>query len=52
MSLAGFDSSEYTHEGITRTIYRRGSGAGVVIVHEVPGITPQVAHANANPSCG
>ena len=43
MSLEGFDSSAFTHAGVTRTLYRRGSGPGVVIVHEIPGITPAVA---------
>ena len=28
--------------GSTRGVYRRGSGPGVVVIHEVPGITPEV----------
>jgi dienelactone hydrolase len=43
MSLEGFSESTFSHGGATRTIYRRGRGPGVVIVHEIPGITPQVA---------
>ena len=43
MSLSGFDSFTFTHDGATRTVYRRGSGPGVVVMHEIPGITPQVA---------
>jgi dienelactone hydrolase len=43
MSLAGFDSFEFAHDGGTRTVYRRGNGPGVVVMHEVPGITPTVA---------
>jgi dienelactone hydrolase len=43
MSLAGFDSFEFAHDGATRTVYRRGNGPGVVVMHEVPGITPTVA---------
>jgi dienelactone hydrolase len=43
MSLDGFESSSFTHDGVTRTLYRRGIGPGVVIVHEIPGITPEVA---------
>ncbi|MFQ5415748.1 MAG: dienelactone hydrolase family protein [Myxococcota bacterium] len=43
MSLEGLESSTYTHDGAERTVFRRGSGPGVVIVHEVPGITPEVA---------
>ena len=35
-------TDEFTHDGATR-VYRGGSGPGVVVVHEVPGITPLVA---------
>ena len=41
--LEGFTSTEFTHEGEMRTVYRRGEGPGVVIMHEIPGITPEVA---------
>ena len=44
MSLEGFDSFEFSHSGTSRTVYRRGDGPGVVIMHEVPGITPEVAY--------
>ncbi|HZF56777.1 MAG TPA: dienelactone hydrolase family protein [Polyangiaceae bacterium] len=43
MTLEGFTESAFSHEGSTRTVYRRGSGPGVVIMHEIPGITPPVA---------
>jgi dienelactone hydrolase len=43
MSLAGFDLSAFDHDGVSRPLYRRGEGPGVVIVHEIPGITPEVA---------
>jgi dienelactone hydrolase len=43
MALAGFDQFPFTHDGATRPVYRRGSGPGVVIMHEIPGITPPVA---------
>jgi dienelactone hydrolase len=43
MNLEGFAESSFTHRGTTRTVYRRGDGPGVVVVHEIPGITPQVA---------
>ncbi len=43
MSLTGFDAEEFTHDGATRAVYRRGSGPAVVVMHEIPGITPQVA---------
>lgn len=43
MTLEGFTESSFTHDGSTRTLYRRGSGPGVVVMHEIPGITPPVA---------
>jgi dienelactone hydrolase len=42
-ALAGFEATEATHEGKTRTVYRAGSGPGVVVIHEMPGLTPNVA---------
>jgi dienelactone hydrolase len=42
-ALDGFEQTEFTHDGVTRTVYRGGSGPGVVVVHEIPGITPLVA---------
>jgi dienelactone hydrolase len=41
--IDGFERSSFTALGATRDVYRRGSGPAVVVVHEVPGITPQVA---------
>lgn len=41
--LAGWERSPFTAAGITHDVYRRGSGPGVVVVHEAPGITPAVA---------
>jgi dienelactone hydrolase len=43
-ALAGFDSFTFSHDGEAREVYRRGAGPGVVVIHEVPGITPEVAH--------
>lgn len=40
--LPGFETFEFTHDGATRTVYRRGEGPGVVIMHEIPGIYPEV----------
>jgi dienelactone hydrolase len=42
-TLDGFEASDFTHDGVTRPVYRAGSGPGVVVVHEIPGITPLVA---------
>lgn len=41
--LEGFSVSPMTFDGQTRDVYRRGSGPGIVVMHEIPGITPTVA---------
>lgn len=41
--LDDFDKDTFTAEGVTKTVYRKGSGPGVVVISEVPGITPFVA---------
>lgn len=43
MTVAGFTETSFTHDGATRTVYRRGEGPGVIVMHEIPGITPPVA---------
>ncbi|MCW2601511.1 MAG: hypothetical protein JWM02_3340 [Frankiales bacterium] len=40
--LAGWDESTFTADGKTYPIFRKGAGPGVVVVHEIPGITPNV----------
>jgi dienelactone hydrolase len=40
MHLDGFREESFTYEGKTRTVYRRGVGPGVVVMHEIPGIHP------------
>jgi dienelactone hydrolase len=42
-SLDDFERSEFTAEGTTRTVYRTGSGPAVIVISEIPGITPNVA---------
>jgi dienelactone hydrolase len=42
-TLADFESSTFTAEGTTRVIYRLGSGPAVIVISELPGITPLVA---------
>ncbi len=42
-ALAGFEETQFTHDGVTKTVYRGGSGPGVVVIHELPGLTPNVA---------
>ncbi|TJY58831.1 dienelactone hydrolase [Sinimarinibacterium sp. CAU 1509] len=42
--IPGFERAELAPVGApARTVYRRGSGPAVVVMTEVPGITPQVA---------
>ena len=41
--LDDFDSAPVTFGGKTRTVYRKGSGPAVIVISEIPGITPLVA---------
>ena len=41
-ALDGFTETQFTDKGETRTVYRAGSGPGVVVMSEMPGITPNV----------
>jgi dienelactone hydrolase len=41
-ALKAYDSFEFTDGSWTRTVYRRGSGPGVIIIHEMPGLHPLV----------
>lgn len=43
MPLDAWSRAPFTHDGLTRDVYTRGAGPGVVLVHEIPGITPKVA---------
>lgn len=40
--LQGFDSKIYSYNNQARTVFRKGHGPGVIVMHEIPGITPQV----------
>lgn len=40
--LAGWTDGSFTGVGLTRPTYRRGTGPGVIVIHEIPGITPKV----------
>ena len=42
MVLADYEVGSFTHDGTTRTVYRRGTGPAVVVLAEMPGITPRV----------
>ena len=40
--LQGFDVSQFSALGETRDVYLRGEGPPVLVMHEMPGITPSV----------
>ncbi len=41
--LADFERATFTHDGKTRTIFRKGTGPAVIVISEMPGISPKVA---------
>jgi len=41
MRLDGDHCFEFEHDGITHPVYRDGSGPGVLVMHEMPGMTPK-----------
>lgn len=41
--MAEWMQDSFTAADITHTTYQRGTGPGVIVVHEIPGITPSVA---------
>lgn len=42
-ALDDFEPAPFTADGETRTVYRKGSGPAVIVISEIPGITPKVA---------
>jgi dienelactone hydrolase len=38
--LDSWAKDEFSHDGVTHPTYRKGTGPGVVIIHEIPGLTP------------
>lgn len=42
-ALDQLERDRFAHDGVERAVWRGGSGPGVVVVHEIPGITPAVA---------
>lgn len=42
MALDNWERGSFTAANITRDIYRKGAGPAVIVVHEIPGITPAV----------
>jgi dienelactone hydrolase len=42
VALDGWERGSFTAAGFTHDTYRKGTGPGVVVIHEIPGITPAV----------
>lgn len=42
-ALAAFTESEFSYNAVTHAVYGAGTGPGVVVMSEMPGITPNVA---------
>ena len=40
-AVAGWATESFTNAGITHDLYTRGSGPGVVLLPEIPGMTPE-----------
>ena len=41
-TMDDFDRVTFTHDGKTRTVFRQGTGPAVIVIAEIPGITPKV----------
>ena len=42
MEISGWQQSSFSDGGIVHPLFRKGSGPAVIVVHEIPGITPKV----------
>ena len=42
MEIPGWQKSSFSDGGIVHPLFRKGSGPAVIVVHEIPGITPKV----------
>jgi dienelactone hydrolase len=40
--LENYQAFDFTHGPWTRTVFRRGKGPGVILIHEIPGLHPLV----------
>lgn len=40
--LTDYSQAEFTHDGVTRPVHRRGDGPAVIVIAEMPGIGPKV----------
>jgi len=42
MGLESYTKTTFTHDAKTRDVYKRGTGPAVIVIAEIPGITPAV----------
>lgn len=42
-ALSDFEPGTFTADGVTHPLYRSGTGPAVIVIAEIPGITPKVA---------
>jgi dienelactone hydrolase len=40
--LESWTQGEHSDSGVTHPTYRKGEGPGVIVIHEIPGMTPEV----------
>lgn len=40
--LDSWTAGQHTVDGVTDPTYRKGAGPGVIVIHEIPGLTPKV----------
>ncbi len=41
-AIAGFERTDFDHGGTTKPVFVAGSGPAVIVMHELPGITPEL----------
>lgn len=41
-ALSAYSKFDFSHDGRTYPVYRRGTGPAVIVMHEMPGLHPQV----------
>ena len=42
-ALAGFTETTFVHDGVARPVFVAGTGPAVIVIHEMPGLIPEVA---------
>lgn len=42
MALEAYEEASFSYDGKTRTVFRKGTGPAVIVIAEMPGITPDV----------